>query len=96
MTRIPKRLQPILWSADIKDIDLKRDAPLVTHRVLALGELADITWLLKTYGREKVRRIFLEQPQPIYTLAALNFVKNFILDLGKAPFNPKKYVKTVY
>lgn len=93
--RIPKNLQGLLWSKDVKEIDPEKDRVYLIHQILRYGSLEDIRWLLRRYPRETVKRVFLGSPLPIYSRPALNFVKNYLLDLKKVTLDPKVYVKAL-
>lgn len=95
-TRLPGSFQGILWSADIKLMDINRDRNYIIHQVLMYGSLKQIKWLLDTYGRRTVRKTFLCHPQNIYTPQAFFFIKNIVLNLKKAKINEKNYVKIIH
>lgn len=75
MNKIPKSLRGVLWSADIENLDLEKNASYIVNQILSLGSLDEIRWLFTTYGKPKVGQIFLEKPMKIYTPSALNFSK---------------------
>lgn len=89
-------LQGILWSKNIRDIDLERDKIYIIHQVLAYGNLKQIKWLLKIYSLDGIREVFLKYPKRIYTPPVFYFVKNFILNLKSKKLSPKDYVKTSF
>lgn len=91
---IPKSLQGILWSKNIKDLDLEKDKVYIIHQVLSYGTLKQIKWLFKTYGLKKIQEVFSKYPKKIYIPSVFNFVKNFILNLKKKKLSLKNYVKT--
>ena len=93
--KIPKTLQSKIWSVNIDKLDEKKDAALIVHKVLSYGYLDDLKWLLKTYSRENLRKVFVDKPINIYTKPAFNFAKTYILKL-KGNINPKRYVKALY
>ncbi len=80
MTKVPAKLQGVLWSRDIDKIDLDADSAYVINQVLALGSVGDIRWLFKTYGHQKIEQVFLRKPMKVYSPAAFNFVKEILLD----------------
>ncbi len=96
MNTIPQEFQPILWSKNVKDLDLEKDKNYIIHQILNYGNLSQIKWLFKVYKKEEIRRIFLKFPKRIYTPAMFYFVKNFILDLKKKQLREEKYVKTLF
>lgn len=93
--KIPQEFQPILWSTNIKNLDLEKDKNYIIHQVLSYGNLQQIKWLFKTYSREEILKIFIESPTPIYTKPIFYFVKNFILGLKDKKLNEKKYIKNI-
>ena len=93
--RVPKRLQGILWSKDINEIDPEKDRVYLTHQILRYGSLKDINWLFNLYPREIVKTTFIENPLPVYSRASLNFIKQYILKL-EGNLDEKAYVRTLY
>lgn len=70
--------------------DLK--SPDTIHQILMFGKLSDIQSLKKAVGETTVKELFLRFPKKIYTSAALNFIKNFILRL-QTPIDEQQYLK---
>jgi hypothetical protein len=83
MAKILSKLQPILWSKDIKELDLTKDRIYITHQVLSCGTLSHIRWLFRVYSKKTIRMIFLNHHKKIYQPPVFYFIKNFILDLKK-------------
>ena len=71
-------------------VDVK--SPDTVHQVLMFGGLDDIKFLKKTLGEKGLENLFLKYPKKIYTPAALNFVKNYILNI-KTPIDDQHYLK---
>jgi len=94
--KIPKRLQPILWSKSIDKLSPKDDKNYVVHQVLMYGGLEDIKWLFDTYSRKEVAEVFIKHPKKMYAPAAFNFTKNIVLGLGDSKFEEDKYVRTSF
>ncbi len=78
-----------VWYSPKSDIK----SPDTIHQILMFGNLEDIRLLKKTVGETTIRDLFLHFPKKIYTGAALNFIKNFILSLP-TPIDEQKYLKT--
>lgn len=89
--KIPKRLQPYLWSVDIKNLDLEKDKTYIINHLLAYGGLEDLKWLFKVYSKETVRNAFVRQPMKTYTPSAFNFAKEMLLGLGGKKLDPYQY-----
>lgn len=96
MTKVPAKLQGILWSKQVDHIDLEQDKTYVIHQVLRYGTLDDIRWLMETYGSDVVKEEFLRHPQSIYSKPALNFIKNVLLDLEGEQVDESKYIQSFY
>ncbi len=74
---------------------MERDKNYIIPQILAFGGLKKIKWPLKVYGRSEARKVFLENPQPIFTSSLLHFVKNFILGIRKKEINDRKYLVNI-
>lgn len=94
--KIPRSFQGILWSTNVKNLDMERDKVYIIHQVLMYGTLDQIKWLFKVYKKETIKKIFLEEPQRIYNPPAFFFLKDFILGLKNTPVNEKKYVTSIF
>ncbi len=81
--KIPKELQPILWSVNVKNLDLKKDKIYIIHQILTYGRWEDIKWLFHIYPKEIIKEVFISYPQKIYTPSAFNFVKNILLEINR-------------
>lgn len=92
---VPKKLQGILWSVDVADLDLEENKSYIINQVLSLGTLEELSWLFKTYSLETVEKVFLEKPAKIYSPSAFNFCKNILLGLKDATLPLERYVKTL-
>ena len=88
--------QGILWSKDIKNIDLQKDKIYIIHQILSYGQINQIKQLFKIYKPQEIRDIFTNHPKRIYSSAVFNFVKNFVLDLPEQNLPKNKYVKTSF
>ena len=84
---VPKKLQGVLWSVKTGKLDSLRDESYIVNQVLSLGSLENLKWLFNTYGKKRIRRVFLRKPQKVYSPSSLNFVRRFILGVSsnKAP-----------
>ena len=51
-TLIPEKLQPILWSKNINNLDPEIDKIYIIHQVLAYGSMDDINYYVKNYRRK--------------------------------------------
>ncbi|HCC59906.1 MAG: hypothetical protein A2402_00755 [Candidatus Staskawiczbacteria bacterium RIFOXYC1_FULL_37_43] len=88
--------QGILWSKDIKNIDLEGDKIYIIHQVLSYGKINQIKYLFKIYKPREIIDVFVNHPKRIYSPAVFNFIKNFILNLKEKDLSANKYVKTSF
>ena len=58
MLAIPASSRWIFWDVDPEAIDVERDANGVLARVLERGCLDDVTWLIQTYGLDRIHAFF--------------------------------------
>ncbi|MBI2591379.1 MAG: hypothetical protein HYW34_01750 [Candidatus Brennerbacteria bacterium] len=79
----PQSLRGILWSVKTSNLNLEKDKTYIIHQILRYGNLKQISWLFKTYGKNTIRRVFLEQPQKIYNLPNFYFIKDVVLKIKK-------------
>lgn len=92
---VPGRWQPLLWSADVKQLDLAKDKYYIINQVLAYGTLRDIRILFQLYSRSTIRNVFLHAPQRVYTAPVFDFVRNYVVNLGGRRVAQKNYVQTL-
>lgn len=71
---------------------IDKRSPDTVHQILAFGTLDDIRSLKKIVGVGTLRELFLSYPKKVYTQAALEFVKNYILHIT-SPIDEAKYLK---
>ena len=94
MEKLSQKLQPLFWSKDIKQLDLKKDEVYIIHQILSYGRFSHLRWLFRTYPKGTIREVFINHPKKIYQQAVFYFVKNFILGLKNKKLDEKKYLKT--
>lgn len=95
-SKIPESLQGILWSCNVKDLDLEKDKVYIIHQVLSYGELKQIRWLFKIYGKKIIREVFLKKPVNVYSSSNLSFIKNILLGLKNVPIKKKQYIQSLF
>lgn len=90
----PKYLQGVLWSADVKGLDLEENKTYIIHQILSLGTLEELKWLFRTYPITVLKKIFVNKPIKSYTPAAFHFSKEVLLSLKNKNLEEANYVKT--
>jgi len=56
-TQVPEFLRSYFWDVEFEKLEIKRSAHLIIKRVLDRGSLSDIRWLLKTYGKDEIKKV---------------------------------------
>lgn len=93
ITKIPKNLQAVLWSENIKTLDIQKDKIYIISQVLRYGSLDEIKWLFKIYPKREIKIVFTQHPLPIFTPQSFNFVSRFLLGFNQPP-NEDKYLRS--
>lgn len=57
----PASFRPLLWSLKWKDIDVDEDKEDIIVGVINEGSLDEWRWLIKTYGKDAIRRVLQER-----------------------------------
>ena len=92
MSKIPKWLQPTLWSVKVDQLDLEKDKIYIINQVLAYGGMRELKWLFKSYSHKTIKEVFLNHPIKTYRAPTFNFVKEILLDLRKLNLVKERYV----
>jgi len=54
----PKLLKSVLWSYDLKKIDLKADKVLIIKQIMNYGTKPATDWMFKHYSRGEIKKVF--------------------------------------
>ena len=92
---VPKRLQAILWSADVKKLDLEKHKGYIIHQILSYGNLEDIKLLLKLYSKKDIVEVFMKIPYKDYRAPRFLLTKNYILNLNNFYPDERLYIKNI-
>ena len=92
MKKIPKSLQPFLWSVRVDQLNLQKDKVYIINQILAYGGLKEIKWLFTSYPLQTIKKVFLQHPIKTYKPQTFNFVREILLDIGDTPLIKEKYV----
>ncbi len=92
--KLPVVLQPLLWSKNVKKLNIDNDKIYIIHQILAYGNLKHIRLLNKIYPEEVIKNTFIDSPKSIYTRPVFLFVKNFLLEINDK-LNEKDYIKRI-
>ncbi len=94
--KIPKKLQPVLWSTNVNLLDSERDKYYIIHQVLIYGTFEDLKWLFEHYERQEIINVFLNKPYKNYPRNVFYFVKNYILDCENSRIDEDDYVTSIH
>lgn len=91
-TQLPEFLQQYFWDVAFEELDIKKHAFLVIKRVLDRGSLRDIRWLVKTYGKDVIKKVVmstrdLARPTANFWADILKLSKDQVPCLQK-PYSP--------
>ena len=59
-TQLPEFLRPYFWDIEFEKLEPKKHSILIIKRVLDRGNLHDIRWLIKTYGKDAIKKVVME------------------------------------
>ena len=71
--KILEKLQNVLWSYNIKDLDLNEDRQYIIAQVLNYGDWADLKLLYKLYSEEDIKKVVKNPKRGVWFKKALNF-----------------------
>jgi hypothetical protein len=60
INRLPESLRSYFWDVSFDELETKEHSFLIIKRVLDRGNLTDIQWLIKTYGKEEIKKVVLD------------------------------------
>src|SRR3990167_7181867 len=92
--KLPKKLQSVLWSVNINNLNLDRDKYYIIHQILSFGSLDDISWLLSNYPKKEIIKIFMVSFKD-YFRPRFYFVKDALLNLKNWHPDERHYVKNI-
>lgn len=87
-TRLPEFFRQYFWDVEFKDLEVKKHSFLIIKRVLDRGNLHDIRWLIKTYGKDAIKKVVmgtrdLARPTGNFWADILRLPKNQVACLQK-------------
>lgn len=90
--KVPKFLQPTLWSVKVDRLDLEEDKVYIINQILAYGGFRELRWLFRNYPLKTTKKVFLVHPIKTYRAPTFNFVKGILLDLKDTNLPKERYV----
>lgn len=70
---ILKKLQSVLWSYDVRDLDLEKDKEYIITQVLNYGTWEDVKLLFKLYSEEEIKEVVKNPRRGVWFEKVLNF-----------------------
>lgn len=77
--KLPESFRPMFWSFRFPDIDPDKEAPLIIKQILAYGDLPEWRWMVKKYGRHKIKAVLSKTLQ--------TELRPSLVELSKVAFN---------
>jgi len=71
--KILKKLQNVLWSYDVRDLDLKEDKDYIITQVLNYGAWEDLKLLYELYSEEDIKEVVKNPSRGLWFERVLNF-----------------------
>ena len=71
--KVPKSCRWVFWDVDVDALDTKRHVNYILARVLEFGRLAEVRWLIATYGMEGIHRFLRDVGHPELSERTLRF-----------------------
>ena len=71
--KIPQKMKWLLWSYDIKSLDLKEDKDYIIPQVLNYGTWEDLKWLYKVYSEKDIKKVVKNPRRGVWFEKVLNF-----------------------
>lgn len=90
--KIPPKWQWLLWSYDIKSLDLKRDKEYIIAQVLNYGNWGDLKLLFKLYSKREIKNIIKNPRRGLW----FEKVLNFWLTIFNIKFKRNIYQKAIF
>jgi hypothetical protein len=74
---VPHLVRWLFWDVDVDALDVERDAATILPRVLEAGRLADVKWLARAYGLERIHRFLRDEGHPELSTRTLGLWRAF-------------------
>lgn len=71
--KVPKFLQSVLWSYNLKELDIQSDKTLIITQVLNYGDWKDLKWLYSIYTEEDIKKVVSHPRRGLWFERVLNF-----------------------
>ena len=92
--KLPKKLQSVLWSVNIDNLNLDRDKYYIIHQILSFGSLDEISWLFSNYPKKEIIEVFMVSYKD-YFRPRFYFIKDALMGLKNWHPDERNYVKNI-
>lgn len=72
INKIPKFLQPFLWSYDLSKLDKKKHKNIIIKNILNLGTEQATNWLKKQYNKKEIKKAIALSIQSDWSKKSIN------------------------
>ena len=73
MAKVPARLRWVFWDVDASRLETSRSADYIIPRILEHGGIAEVRWLIATYGMDRIHRFLQDVGHPELSARTLGF-----------------------
>jgi hypothetical protein len=87
---LPPSFKDYFWDVRFGDLDLGADSFFITKRILDRGNTAALKWVLRNYGREKIREV-ITKTRDLDAMTATFWSKILEVDPQQVPCLHKPY-----
>ncbi len=92
---LPEFLRPYFWDVPFEDLEIEKHTFLIIKRVLDRGNLRDVHWIIKTYGKNEIKKVLiktkdLSRPTANFWADMLGVNKTAVPCLQK-PYSPIRF-----
>ena len=74
-TKLPKDFKSLFWGYKFNLIDPEEDKRIIIVNTINYGDLSQWRWLVKTYGKERLRKIIRLIPESEFRKHILKLIK---------------------
>jgi len=89
--KLPKFLQPMLWSYKLESLDKDKDKEYIITQVLNYGDWRSVKWVKKAYSDQTIKNIVLHPRRGQW----FERVLNFWTQMFNIKIDPKEYKKAI-
>ncbi|HSN86037.1 MAG TPA: hypothetical protein VL025_04730 [Thermoanaerobaculia bacterium] len=91
MAKVPKRFRWVFWDVDTGALDTASGRDYIIPRVLELGRLEEVRWLIGTYGMDGIHQFLREVGHPELSRRTLGFWRAALKAEGETWASPPEW-----